>query len=124
LDHPITKGRNETEKINSVATFLGTAFKAGDDFQPLMILEPGFELYTPKNKGDFTKGISKIPIGGWLQGGIEEYGEGRLAFFAEAGMFTAQMFGKDKVIGGMNHPKAKENAQYVLNLFHWLSNSL
>ena len=118
ITHSITMGRDKSEKVDSVATFLGTAFKAGSDFEPLLILEKPYELYIPDGKG---KGVSQMSVEGWYQGGVLEYGKGRVAFFAEAGMFTAQTFTPEKIKGGMNHPKAKGNQQFLLNLFHWLN---
>jgi hypothetical protein len=49
-----------------------------------------------------------------------------VAVFGEAAMFTAQSFVSDGVVrqAGMNHPSASENAQFVLNLMHWLSGLL
>ncbi|MCP4712041.1 MAG: hypothetical protein GY869_25755 [Planctomycetes bacterium] len=118
VSHSITKGSGKSEKVESVATFLGTAFKACDDFEPLMVLQQPYELFTPNGKG---KGVSRMCVDGWYQGGVLEYGKGRLGFFAEAGMFTAQTFTPKKIIGGMNHPKAKGNVQFLLNLVHWLN---
>jgi hypothetical protein len=38
-------------------------------------------------------------------------------------MFTAQSSIRDGAVRsmGMNHPSASENAQFVLNVMHWLS---
>jgi hypothetical protein len=36
-------------------------------------------------------------------------------------MFTAQVAGPEKIRMGMNSPHAKQNAQLLLNLMHWLS---
>ena len=77
-----------------------------------------------KEEGKFPVNTPKIDVEGWYQGGILERGKGRLAFFGEAGMFTAQKISKDKIKFGMNVPNAKENAQFLLNVFHWLSNIL
>jgi len=118
VSHSITKGSSKSEKVESVATFLGTAFKACEDFEPLLVLQQPYELFTPDGKG---KGMSQMCVDGWYQGGVLKYGKGRLGFFAEAGMFTAQTFTPKKIIGGMNHPKAKGNVQFLLNLVHWLN---
>ncbi len=48
----------------------------------------------------------------------------RLAFFGEAGMFTAQLIGKERIPFGMNVPIARDNAQFLLNVVHWLSGIL
>lgn len=43
--------------------------------------------------------------------------------FGEAAMFTAQNSVRDGVTRpmGLGHPSASENAQFVLNVMHWLS---
>ena len=59
---------------------------------------------------------------GLIQGGVLRHGAGRLAVFGEAAMFTAQTSVSNGVVSqmGLNHPSASANAQFVLNLFHWL----
>jgi hypothetical protein len=42
----------------------------------------------------------------------------------EAAMFTAQLAGANRSPMGMNHPAAPQNAQYALNVLHWLSGLL
>lgn len=120
-DHPITNGRNEAERINSVTSFTGCAFKAGDDFVPLMTFGPYKVSWMTKEEGKFPPNTPKIDVEGWYQGGVLEYGKGRLAFFGEAGMFTAQIIHPQGIKFGMNRAIAKENPQFLLNIFHWLS---
>jgi len=47
-----------------------------------------------------------------------------VAVFGEAAMFTAQLAGPARMPMGMNHPLAKQNAQFALNVMHWLSGML
>jgi hypothetical protein len=51
-------------------------------------------------------------------------GRGRVAFFGEAAMFSAQVAGREKRPMGMNAPLAEQNAQFALNTLHWLSGLL
>ncbi len=120
-EHPITNGRDPSEKINSIATFAGSAFQAGPEFQPLMIFGPGRRSWMPKEYWTFPPGTSNISVAGWLQGGVLESGDGKIAFFSEAAMFTAQVFDQGKILAGMNHFLGKDNAQFLLNIVHWLS---
>ena len=60
-------------------------------------------------------------MGGWLQGATRRVGQGRVAFFGEAAMFSAQVAGREKRPMGMNAPLAEQNAQFALNTLHWLS---
>jgi hypothetical protein len=39
-------------------------------------------------------------------------------------MFSAQLAGPARAPMGMNHPLAKHNPQFVLNVMHWLSGML
>ena len=65
-----------------------------------------------------------VRVDGMLQGAIRSVGRGRVAVFGEAAMFTAQVTGPDQTPMGMNHPSAGDNAQFVLNVLHWLSGLL
>jgi hypothetical protein len=125
-DHPITNGREGfDERIGSVTSFTGCAFKASVDFKPLLIFGPHKTSWMTKEPGKFPDDTPKIDVEGWYQGGVQEYGKGRLAFFGEAGMFTAQIITGGEVRRfGMNVPIAKGNAQFLLNVFHWLSGIL
>ena len=123
-DHPITQGRNDTEKIDSVATFTGCAFTTTDNYQSLLTFSEGRKSWMPEQEWVFADNSLTVDVGGWSQGAVAEYGLGRVAFFGEAAMFTAQLFGDYRVPGGMNHPLASQNAQFLLNVMHWLSGLL
>jgi hypothetical protein len=47
-----------------------------------------------------------------------------VAVFGEAAMFTAQVSGANRRPMGMNDPGAPENAQFLLNVLHWLTGLL
>ncbi len=64
------------------------------------------------------------PVGGWLQGGALRVGEGRAVVLGEAAMCTAQLAGPQRAPMGMNNPLAPQNAQFCLNVVHWLSGLL
>lgn len=123
-DHPIAKGRTEAEKVDHVATFAGCAFRAGPDFEPLLVFGKNTKSWMPKKSWEFPPGTPAVDVEGWCQGGVLEWGKGRVAFFGEAAMFTAQIFDEGRVRAGMNHPQAKQSAQFLLNLLHWLSGVL
>lgn len=120
-DHPLTEGRRPDEQVRRVATFAGSAFRCKEGFQPLLILGEGFRSWMPEEYNKFPPGTPNIDVAGWYQGGVKTYGEGRIAFFAEAAMFTAQIFANGRVKAGMNHPFGQDNARLLLNILHWLS---
>ncbi len=123
-DHAITRGRTAGEKIDSVATFTGSAFQLKEGGDPLFILNSTIASYTPANGRQITAETPKTPVGGWLQGAVLRAGKGRVAVFGEAAMFSAQLAGPNKVPMGMNDPVAKQNPQFLLNVMHWLSGLL
>ena len=123
-DNPITKGRNLSETVHSVATFTGSAFKTGSSFLPILILKPNKRSWMPKELYDFREDSPNVSVSGWYQGAVSSYGQGKIAFFSEAAMFTAQIFDQGKIHVGMNHPLAEDNSQLLLNVMHWLSDVL
>ena len=123
-DHMLIKGRSSDEEVRRVATFAGSAFRCEQDFQPLLILGKDFRSWMPKEYNKFPPGTPSIDVSGWYQGGVMTYGKGRIAFFAEAAMFTAQAFDNGRIKAGMNHPQGRDNARLLLNILHWLSGLL
>lgn len=123
-DHPITKGRAASERVDSVATFTGSAFRVDDGGKPLLIFGPGIVSFTPTNSWMFNADTPRIPVTGWYQGAVLRVGKGRVAVFGEAGMFSAQVDGPNREPFGMNTPAARQNPQFILNLLHWLSGLL
>ena len=120
-DHPVTRGRDSTERLTSVRSFTGQAFKAPASAQPVMVLPAGFISLMPRVAWQFDSSTVRVPVGGWLQGATLGLGRGRVAVFGEAAMFTAQLGGRDRRPMGMNAPGAEQNAQLVLNVMRWLS---
>ena len=119
-DHPILRGRHTGEAITQLRSFTGQAFRA-PGAQPLMVLPAGFVSLHPAKAWAFDDATPRVDVGGWLQGAVKEVGAGRAAFFGEAAMFTAQVTGAEHRPMGMNAPGAEQNAQFVLNLLHWLT---
>lgn len=130
VDHPITRGRTPTAVINSVATFRGQAFRATGNYQPLLIFDDTFISIDASNfwqvplTSNLAPNAGALQINGWLQGAVSEFGIGKVAVFGEAAMFSAQRVGKAKAPMGMNHPKATQNAQLLLNVMQWLTGRL
>ena len=120
-DHPLTNGRNPSERVDSVATFNGSAFTADDAFQPVMIFGPGRLSWAPDALYEFKSDTPHVDVTGWYQGGVMEFGQGRLAFFSEAAMFTAQAFEEGRIRFGMNHPQGGDNLRLLRNVMRWLT---
>lgn len=124
-DHPITRGRTPEERVDSVMTFVGQAFRVetGSDVRPLLVLPRGAVLLLPPKAWKFSEKTPILPAAGMLQGAAGEVGKGRVAVFGEAAMFSAQVSGNGKPMG-MNSPDAAQNVQFLLNVLHWLSGIL
>jgi len=122
--HAIVNGRTDSEKVDSVATFTGSAFQADGDVQPLLVLGPTVVSAITTTAGEITKDTARVPVNGWYQGAVMRFGKGRLAIFGEAAMFSAQLAGPEKRQMGMNNPIASKNPQFLLNVMHWLSGKL
>lgn len=118
-DHPITRGRTPAERIDSVVSFTGQAFRidAGD---PFLVLPEGVTVLLPDTAWQFSDATPRIPGGGLLQGAVRTVGKGRVAVFGEAAMFSAQRAGATAAPMGMNAPAAAQNPQFLLNLVRWL----
>jgi len=116
---PLLMGVKDCETINMVATFTGSAFKAPEESIPVLgFLKDHYSLQ-PDTAWRFTSITPSQNLGGFLQGALLPFGKGKIAVFGEAAMFTAQIVnGTMKV--GINAEDAPQNAQFTLNLIHWL----
>ena len=123
-EHPITRGRADAERVDSVATFTGSAFQVERDAQPLLVLGPSVSSFMTTVAGQITNETPRVPVKGWYQGAVIRFGKGRVAVFGEAAMFSAQLAGPNRGPMGMNAPIASRNPQFLLNVMHWLSGKL
>lgn len=119
-DNFITNGRNDQEKVDSIYSFTGEAFQIPKDATPVLFLNENFISLMPDTAWNFKDDTQKISVSGWSQGAVKKFGNGRVAVWGEAAMFSAQIAGEQKVKVGMNAPKAKYNYQLLLNIIHWL----
>jgi hypothetical protein len=125
--HPLTNGRNASERVDSVATFTGQAFEPTASSEPLLVFGSTAVQLFPTTAWEFS---ASTPVGvdGWPQASVREMGSGRAAFFGEAAMFSAQTCfggaGLGAVPMGMNSPLAEQNGQLLLNVLRWLMREL
>jgi len=107
VDHPVTTG------IDSVATFLGSAFRVNVSHDPLLVFGPGVECW---GRADLV-----VRPQGQLQGALLEFGKGRVAVFGDAGIFDSKLNVRAGTKTGMNNPIARQNPRLLLNVLHWLT---
>ena len=82
-------------------------------------------ILLPQEAYDFDESAPQIPGIGLLQGALVKHGEGRVAVFGEAAMFSAPI--QEREAGpypfGMNNPSAPHNARFLLNVVGWLTST-
>jgi len=66
-EHRITDGRSANERVDSVATFTGSAFRVDKGGEPLLIFGPGVVSFTPTNFWMFDTNSPRIPVTGWFE---------------------------------------------------------
>jgi hypothetical protein len=112
-DHPITRGRNDAERVGRVIAFTGQSLKGPEGSVAFMKLSD-----TAK---DALPGMgAHVSAAGRAQGLAFSHGKGRVVVMGEAGMLSAQLAGPNQTPFGMNRPGI-DNRQLALNLMHWLS---
>jgi hypothetical protein len=119
-DHPITRGRNDRERISRVIAFTGQSLVGPKDSVAFMKLADTAVDLVPARQGVEEKQTSAA---GHAQGIALKFGKGRVVVMAEAGMLSAQIAGPQKMKFGMNRPGI-DNRQLALNIMHWLSRLL
>lgn len=123
--HPVTDGRSAAERVDSVVAFTGQAFLVDAPGRALLTLDRGTIVLEPRVAWQFDEETPSVSGAGLLQGATLAFGEGRVAVFGEAAMFSAQLGGgARRVPMGMNDPAAPQNPQFLLNVMHWLSGLL
>jgi hypothetical protein len=122
--HAVTAGRTPTERVDSVVAFTGQAFRVDAPGTPLMTLAKGTIVLEPSVAWQFDANTPAQPGAGLLQGAVVPFGKGRVAVFGEAAMFSAQVTGAQRTPMGINDPAAPQNAQFLLNVMHWLTGLL
>ena len=115
VEHPIIRGRNESEAIGSVVTFGGSSL-SGEGYTNL------FRLSTTAKNETHPTGVGPIGMG-TSQALAGNFGDGKIVAFGDSNGFTAMVFTEDDgstLSAGMNtdHYDWK---QLVLNVLHSLS---
>lgn len=118
---------NDDQPVREIRSYMGQAFAIPEGAVPLMRMPDDWRLYLPSDAfvpmDEMTPSIS---VRGLYQGALLEHGQGRVAVFGEAAMFTAQAFERpngDVVRVGLNDPDAPDNAAFVLHVMAWLTES-
>jgi hypothetical protein len=116
-DHPVTQGRNDSERVNKIIAFTGQSLKGPAGSVAFMKLADTAQDRLP---GPDSNPVSAA---GRAQGIALTSGKGRVIVLGEAAMLSAQITGANKMPFGMNVPGI-DNRQLALNIVHWLSRLL
>ena len=120
IEHPITRGRDTTERIHRVVTFGGQSIKGPTE-------SIGF-LKLGETAIDILPSKQRVAAAGRFQAIAMKFGKGRVVVTGEAGMLSAQLMAEEEgkpptSPWGMNFPGI-DNRQLALNIMHWLSGLL
>ncbi len=121
-EHAVTNGRSPAERVDSAATYVGSAFRLPPGAQSLLTLSPSFVSLLPDVAWQFSEATPRKHIGGWSQGGVLRVGRGRLTVFSEHGILVTPEMVANPTKAGRN-PQL-QNPQLLLNVLHWLSGLL
>ena len=118
--HPITDGRDATERVESVITFTGGSLGVPSGAIALMRLGPRAEDYpaqlAPEGSGR--------PAAGRAQGVALQVGRGRVVVLAESAMLGAFTVRRSQEYPfGMNR-RDHGNRQFAINVVRWLAGAL
>jgi hypothetical protein len=118
----ITNGRNDSEKIDSVLTFSGSAIKLSNEASSILSFDNGWIQRLPDTAWNYNN-IEPVSISGFSQGAFKEFGKGKVVIFADGNMFSAQDTSWGGKMGFIN-PNAKYNYKLLLNIVHYLDGLL
>ena len=131
--HPVVEGRNAQERIEWILTYTGQAFLVTDDWEPIMVFGPNAVSVVPWvfniENADYWDG-PLFSVAGWLQGATRVLDQGHVALLGDGNMCSAGLGDMDGELEGplipygINDPRAPQNAQFCLNIVHWLSGLL
>jgi hypothetical protein len=116
VDHPVTRGRNDAERVNKIVTFTGQSLKGPADSVAFLKLADSAQDAMPGTS-------TPVSAAGRSQGLAMKFGKGRAIVMGEAGMLSAQIVQPQGVKFGMNR-EGIDNRQLALNIMHWLSGLL
>jgi hypothetical protein len=118
--HPIVAGATGRKPVARFQAFGGQSFIPPVGAKPVLTIPQGWSaIFTYRLAAELTT-APRIDASGMSQGATLEYGKGRIAVFAEAGGFSAQLLDGDTPFG-FNTPEAAENPEFVLATLRWLA---
>jgi hypothetical protein len=107
--------------ITQIKTFGGSAFQIPKNAEPILTFGAGVFSLEPEIPFQINADTARVSMNGWHQGATLKIGEGRVAVFAEAMMFTSQIHIPTGKKMGLVSKGAEQNEPFLLNVMRWLS---
>lgn len=122
LSNEITNGA--AREIDSIMCWGGTGFLVPSFAHIISMLSDEYDIYLPNDANLIKRPIPvhtpHVSGTGFANGAYLQFGKGRMVIFGDGALFSAQLHGIKSEKRGMNHPAAKQNAQLLRNIVHWL----
>lgn len=117
-EHPITTGRDKSERVPGVMTGVGLSLKGPDG--SATILKLADTVFDQLASGE------KIPASGRAQAVAFQFGKGRVVVIGEAAVISGQATGRPgtNIDRWGRHNPGVDARQFALNILHWLSGLL
>ena len=137
-DHPILKGRNDSENLRRIVAFGGQSLSLPAGAKPLLKFGPAaresrtqddlkLSLQVARPGSAVVDDSHSKSTAGRAQGVALNFGKGRVVVLGEAALFSAQVLRsggpQPNFKFGMNTP-GNDDKQFALNVMHWLSGAL
>jgi hypothetical protein len=110
--HPITNGRDSSQRIDKVIAFAGQSIEGPSEATALLVL--GDSAY------DLMPNGRRKPVTGRAMALAMPFGKGRLVVVGEAAMLTAQVTNAGQLQFGFQLPRSQD-ARFALNIVEWLA---
>ncbi len=125
VNHPILDDTESYGRIEFLAADVGSAFRLPAYAFSLITFGPTILSLEPEVSWEFDSETARRRVTDWSQAGVIEVGKGRVAVLGDNFLFIAPAF---LAPGHWESEKDAEfgihNAQFTLNLLHWLSRHL
>ncbi|MGH2624675.1 MAG: hypothetical protein ACRDE7_13485, partial [Sphingobacterium sp.] len=116
------------KEIDSIMCWGGTGFIVPSNAHIISVLGNDYNIYLPQDvsqiKRPLPQNLPYISGRGLVNGAYLKFGKGKIVIFGDGAPFSAQLQGIKSNKRGMNHPWARQNAQLLLNIIHWLDGRL
>ena len=120
---PIFDKKFAAAAVEHYYIFTGSAFIAPDEAVSVLNIPADYVAIFTNSIRREVDSAAQIEVSGLSQGATMQFGKGRLAVFAEAGSFSAQVVNGYRKMG-MNNPVADQNPAFVLGTLEWLAEGL